>query len=181
MEYIKDRIRSDALLPIVCSQLNKTFGNGTCTVADDFKDMKQATDIVFKTGTADLDIAVRLRSKKYYETNSGEFTLRDKRPNTDESELKKILSGYGDYLFYGFMSEAEHKIMYYNILNLDVFRKWYAMKSTELKNGAYYISQTPGFIQNNADGSSSFVCFRIEEIQGYNDKFIVQNYCDDIF
>jgi len=86
------------------------------------EDLKQATDLVLPDGTA---IGCRLRRSVIAIRFQHQFLLRAELPTGSKTELDKILSGYGDIYFYGFIDKLEKEIESWFIGDLDVFREVY--------------------------------------------------------
>lgn len=70
-----------------------------------------------------FSVAARLRRYKYYVKYKHQFTIRWSRPSGVETEIDKVNTGLVDYFFYGFVDEAEKKIIKYFIADLGVFRQ----------------------------------------------------------
>lgn len=68
------------------------------------QDMRQATDLMVLMAR-DLRIGCRIRRAGYADKYPWDFTLRSRRDSGAETELSKIVNGWGDWLFYG---HAEH-------------------------------------------------------------------------
>jgi len=113
-------------------------------------------------------IACRVRSMEYWHKcycqdgrkrqYRDEFTLRTTRPTGTKTELKKIVTGWGDYFFYGFGEEDTAKVRWWHLGDLKVFREWYDDYRTN-HDGAI-----PGLEQANKDGSSDFRVFTWSEL-----------------
>jgi hypothetical protein len=128
------------------------------------EDQRRNTDlIVLKLDT--VRVACRLRRHAYLARYGGEFTIRASRPSGAETELSKMLSGWGDYLFYGFASAEGDRLAAWVLGDLKEFRVWH---HRELWSG-----RKPGQQQQNGDGSSGFHAYRIGDLP---DKFVVARY-----
>lgn len=103
------------------------------------KDIHEATDLLILSIKAKLTFACRVRRNKYFDAFKNEFTIRKLE---NKSEIEKIINGFADYLFYGFCSEDEKNIVYYHIIDLDVFRKYCNLdrKLHDNKDGTYFYS-----------------------------------------
>lgn len=138
-----DKQRTDAYLPTVKAIL------GACILTETppEEDAIRNSDLwVIRAGNT--RIGVRLRSREYFERYSNQFTIREARPNGTKTELEKILDGWGDYFFYGFMHPKPPRLVSFGILDLGEFRGWYPQA-----NGS-------AIHERNRDGSSSFVAFK---------------------
>lgn len=124
------------------------------------EDMKHNTDlIVLKMDT--VRIAVRLRRHHYLNQRNyaNEFTIRATRPRSGvDTELTKIVSGWGDYNFYGFASSDGKRLAAWVLGDLKVFRRWFNHRLVSNKGAI------PGQSKPNADGSSEFFAFTIDDL-----------------
>jgi len=99
---------------------------------DDEEDRKRATDFLTNPSgmvvlPADQRIAWRVRSYKTYEKYSTDFTIRtSNRGKGKLTELDKILAGCADFYLYCFEGACCESIHYYYVLDMQVFRAWYA-------------------------------------------------------
>jgi hypothetical protein len=100
---------------------------------------------------APVRIACRVRRGRYLRQYREQFTIRASRPQGQQTELAKILDGFGDYLLYGF-GQDDWRFAPWTLASLDVFRRYYR----------------PGMGQarDNGDRSSSFLAFRWDELPG---------------
>jgi hypothetical protein len=105
-------------------------------------------------------IAVRMRTKRYAENESylGEFTIRTERFSGAKTELRKILSGFGDFMFYGFEHPDGERLGRWTLIDLNAFRE--AFSEMQYKSPAGVM---PGNKRINGDGSSAFVPFRFSD------------------
>lgn len=120
-------------------------------------DMRENTDLVLEM--AGQRIAVRVRKIKEYGlyNRRNEWTIRSKRPSGVQTELAKILYGWGDYYFYGWGDVRDKHIKAYTIIDLKPARPWL------YENGSRLMEQH-GQIQQNKDGSSAFVAICLDEL-----------------
>lgn len=117
------------------------------------EDIHHNTDLlVLKIDT--VRIACRIRTHQYLERWPDEITIRAKRHGTD-TELDKIVAGWGDYFFYGFAGQGDRPpLSRWSILCLSHFRQWV--------HHTLEAQQTmPGILQQNRDGSSQFLAFNV--------------------
>lgn len=84
-------------------------------------DTTQATDLIVLT-LKPFSVACRVRRNEYLERYKNEFTIRSKLESGTETELSKIVNGFGDYMFYGFASKVHGKLAEWYLINLDSFR-----------------------------------------------------------
>lgn len=118
------------------------------------EDMTRNTDLIVLKLDA-VRIACRIRRHDYLANYGDEFTIRSSRPNGTMTELAKMISGWGQYLFYGFAEEAGPHLEAWLLADLNVFRLHHMR---ELSCG-----RMPGIEKPNQDGSSNFRAYRIAE------------------
>ncbi len=82
-------------------------------------DAKAATDLII-LNARDLRIACRMRKPGYLKFRD-EFTVRAMRQSGAQTELDKILRGFGDWMFYGHAGEAGG-IAAWSLIDLSAFR-----------------------------------------------------------
>jgi hypothetical protein len=131
--------------------LLQNLGKKVIRAASDFQDMEEATDVIFDP----IRVACRVRSYSY-KNYKNDFTIRSERAK-QKTEFKKIIEGYGDYIFYAISNENEDSFYHWFIGDLKVFRTWnlkYILKHKEM----------PGSEKSNKDGSSKFFVFNLEEL-----------------
>jgi hypothetical protein len=125
-------------------------------------DQREATDMfVFKR-----HIACRVRKFRHYQRYKHQFTMRCSRQSGAETELLKVASGYGDFLFYGFADALGANLYAASVFDLKVFRREYNLELLAIAN-AYltkgdYQKQVRWDTGTNADGSSEFLAFDID-------------------
>lgn len=89
---------------------------------DPILDRQEATDFAI-FAIRPFRVGARLRRYKYMLKYPDEFTIRWSRPSGVETEIHKIRRGAVDYIFYGFISEDENKILKWFIGDLKRFRE----------------------------------------------------------
>lgn len=100
--YSTDRQWSDRYIPTI-----KNIVGPHLVVASPFDiDTQQAADLIVLTAR-DLRIAARVRRAGYADRYPYEFTVRSKRDNGVTTELAKLISGWGDWMFYGHAADNE--------------------------------------------------------------------------
>lgn len=124
-------------------------------VAPKKDDMKQNTDLIVSPAR----VSVRIREYEYLFQKDylNEFTIRSKRPS-GQTELSKVISGWGDYTFYGFANPGKTGLAAWMVGDLRVFRLWFA-NHLAMNDG-----QQPGEEFANEDSSSSFRAFKINQL-----------------
>ena len=116
MSYTSDRSWSDGFIPSI-----KTIVGPYLLEPSTFeRDTREATDLIVLIAR-DMRIAARVRRPGAFERWPYDFTIRERRDSGAETELQKIVDGWGDWLLYGhaFDNERLHKWM---IVNLHALR-----------------------------------------------------------
>ena len=103
-------------------------------------------------------VACRVRRYEYLERYGEEFTVRSRRDSGAQTELSKIIAGWGDYLVYAFADADERALVCWHVVNLNGFRLWFN------RYMAHNYGVPPGTEQPNRDGSSRFRAFRLAEL-----------------
>jgi len=85
-------------------------------------DLHQGSDMVLASVNGRVNVGCRLRTYKYYihPQWTWQVTVRYSRPGGTSTEIHKMKSGLYDYIFYGFVSEDESKIIKWVILDCAV-------------------------------------------------------------
>lgn len=118
IDYPTRRLAGDRFMPHIRYLCGYVFFE----VADWHNDALRATDLI---GESHIRIAARVRSHTAYQSWPYDFTLRlDTEFNRTVSEFHKILSGWGDYMFYGFENDGATMLGEWRFLRLGVFRSW---------------------------------------------------------
>jgi len=125
------------------------------------EDMERNTDLIVLNMTP-LRIACRIRHFSYFEKYQDDFTIRTLVPSGRNSELTKIIEGYGDYSFYGFSNQKETDLYAWKLCKVSVFRLWFMRKlfMRKLAKGEkdFYTKH------KNTDGSSEFYSFKWKDL-----------------
>ena len=143
--YINQRAQADEHNAQIIGIMQKWLGL-TIEVASDEDDMRNNTDLITETGQR---IACRVRLHKYWQVFQRQFTIRHSNRSGVETELHKILKGYGDFMFYGFESAAGNLVENWVILDLERFRNYF--------NGL--VAPT---VKENKDGENSLAAFNLD-------------------
>lgn len=114
--YDTDRQWSDHMLP----QIMQIVGPLLLVPATVEEDCKQATDLIVLRGR-DMRVAARVRRPGYGDKYPFEITLRARRDSGNETELSKIVNGWGDWFFYGH-ADRSHWIDRWWLVDLNAFR-----------------------------------------------------------
>ena len=114
-----DKAWSDRFMP----EIKSVLGQFLLSEAPEEDDAKFATDLIVLRMQS-VRIAVRMRTKRWaVDPFLNEFTIRKERPSGARSELGKIVSGFGDFLFYGFECETTGRLGRWSIIDLSEFRE----------------------------------------------------------
>lgn len=102
--------------------LKAILGNQFIT-QDVVMDKQEGTDFAIVTMNP-FKVGIRLRRYKYWLNPNyrEQFTIRWSLVSGNKTEINKILSGYVNYILYGFVNKEETKIIQYFIGDLNVFR-----------------------------------------------------------
>lgn len=144
---------ADRYLPVV----KRILGEHLIGVAPLEEDRLRNTDLIVLRLDA-IRVACRIRRHQYLGAYSEEFTLRSGRPHGTETELTKVVRGWGDYLFYGFAAAGGDGLAAWVLGDLDEFRLWF-QRQLVLQGGV-----VPGTCHHNADGSSAFHAFALADL-----------------
>lgn len=129
-DYTTDRQWSDRFIPAI----KRIVGPLLLEPADFGRDASEATDLIVLTAR-DMRIAARIRRLGYADKFGCEFTIRAQRDSGAETELSKIVNGWGDWLFYGHAAETETSIERWMVIDLHAFRAALIRRNKELKHG----------------------------------------------
>ena len=144
---------SDQFVP----EIKRVLGECLIDAGTTEEDQSQNTDLITMRLPGNLRIACRIRKYEYLKAYSDEFTLRCSVPSGVETEIDKLLAGWGDYLFYGFAGASQQHLAAWLIGDLHVFRRW-------IHGYVQQFGDWPGELQTNGDGSSRFMAFGIDDI-----------------
>lgn len=122
------------------------------------EDIQRNTDLIVLR-LEPVRVACRLRRHKYARGQYlDEFTVRSGRPRSPHLiEHAKIISGWGDYFFYGFASDDEASLAAWFLGDLNVFRLWHGQQLA-LGRQPWCDERT------NGDNSSTFKAFCIDHL-----------------
>lgn len=141
-------------------QIKRILANYLIDEAPFEEDTRRNTDLLVLEAKT-LRIACRVRQHKFVldARYRDEFTIRESRPSRVETELHKMLRGWGDRIFYAFADKTESVLCAWMLGDLDEFRLWHNRKLYELPAG-----QLPGTRFRNGDGSSTGRAYRIADL-----------------
>ncbi|WP_245601482.1 hypothetical protein [Sedimentitalea nanhaiensis] len=115
--YDINRRWSDRFLP----DIKRLIGSHLLSTAPDPLDQLHATDLLM-LDARDMRIAARVRRPGYALRYPHQFTIRSHVPSGAETELSKIVNGYGDWMFYGHVSASQTHIEHWRLIDLRAFR-----------------------------------------------------------
>jgi hypothetical protein len=139
-------------------EIKRILGENLISEAPPEEDMHRNTDFIVLRLDA-VRVACRIRRYKHLRWYGGQFTIRASRPSGIETELQKVIRGWGDYIFYGFADSTECHLVQWILGDLSEFRLWHARKSALLPRGGI-----PGELINNKDGSSTGRAYNVAEL-----------------
>ncbi len=122
-EYSKDREWSDQYIPAI----QKIVGPHLLVPAPFEIDAKKATDLIVLRAR-DMMIACRVPrpakdgERSYAERYPDQFTIRSHRDSGAETELAKIVDGWGDWMFYAHAAETVAAFEQWFLVNLHAWR-----------------------------------------------------------
>lgn len=148
-----DKRWADRFIPQI-KRILGTYLIGEAPLQDDHH---HNTDLVVLTMNA-VRVACRIRRYCYWQRYPFEFTIRAERESGLQTELTKLVAGWGDLMFYGFASEDESHLQAWHLLSLKDFRL-FLFEHMQQNNG-----DLPGKTQTNSDGSSSFRVFDLRSM-----------------
>lgn len=149
-KWEQDKATTDAYLPTVKALIGKHL----ISEAPIEEDRERNSDLISLKLYA-LRIGCRLRRDNAFSGWPSEFTIRTSRPSGIKTEFDKIIEGWGDYFFYGFMNPEAPKLLAWTLADLRIFRSHYVR---QLRLGVMLGRQ-----QWNPDGSSGFHSFQWDE------------------
>ena len=151
-DYNTDRRWSNRFIP----DLKHIAADVVIATAPDVEDMLRNTDLIVLKADGQR-IACRVRRHKYLTRFPFDITVRSERASGAETELAKIVKGFGDYMLYAFASEDETHLCAWRIIDLGEFRLRFQRRAIEIKG-------VPGKEQRNGDGASMFRVFDVREM-----------------
>lgn len=153
MSWKLDKQWSDRFIP----EIKAICGMHLIGEASKEEDAKHNTDLLVLTAGRNR-IACRVRKYKYLSQYGDEFTIRAGRPRGTQTELDKIINGWGDYFIYGFADAQERTLV-----------RWFLGNLTKLRTYCYReLAATYGHPRwercYNYDNSSNFVAFPLRDM-----------------
>lgn len=157
-DWRKDKADSDRFIP----HMKEILGGFLIHTAPFEEDALRNSDlVVFKMDS--VRIACRYRRHKWFGLYPNQITIRSRRParangEEKETELSKIVSGWGDFMLYGFAHDepSSGRLCAWRIIDLTAFRGWFTRQLYRLPAGV-----SPGIQRSNTDKSSDFTAFDV--------------------
>lgn len=121
-DWQQDKAWSDRFIP----SIKMILGLYLIGEANEKEDRDHNTDLIVLKINA-VRVACRIRRVKYLDEYGDQFTIRTSRPQSNmETELSKIIAGWGDYFFYGFedRSDGIPDVQNWHLADLNIFRRW---------------------------------------------------------
>lgn len=146
-----DKRWSDRFIP----EIKRILGEHLIGESTEEEDGRHNTDLIVLKLEA-VRIACRIRRHEYFDRYPDEFTIRSGRPSGVETELTKVVAGWGDYFFYGFSDEREVGLRAWSLCDLKVFRLWF--------NRCLYSKKHEWQERANGDNSSTFHAFKLSAL-----------------
>ena len=122
------------------------------------EDRDRNTDLIVLELNA-IRFGCRIRKNSYYNRYPNEFTIRASVPSGNETEIGKIMNGWGHYFFYGFANEDETDLADWFIGDLNVLRRWL---SEQKKQGR--TKKEDWNFKSNGCGDSDFLVLNKDEL-----------------
>jgi len=146
-------------------EIKRILGEQLITEGPPEEDLRHNTDFIV-LGLDAVRVACRVRRHSYLARYGGEFTIRASRPSGTETELHKVLRGWGDYIFYAFASTGETYLAAWLLGDLCEFRLWHARALSLLAPG-----RMPGTVIRNHDSTGR--AYRISDLPS---RFVIGRY-----
>lgn len=151
--YQANRAWSDKFLP----NIRALVGPHLLVPSNLEQDTKQATDLIVLLAR-DMRIAARVRRFGFAAKYPRQFTLRSQLESGVMTEFRKVLNGWGDWLFYGHSDQAEQTIDPWLLVDLSSLRTQLAHEAVSSRKT---IQQGQG---DNHDGTY-FQWFDVDSFQ----------------
>jgi hypothetical protein len=126
-KYKSDRQWSDQFI----EQIKWIVGPLLLEDASFDEDATRATDLII-LNARDRRIACRMRRAGYADKYPFEFTIRSERDSGAETELNKMIRGFGDWMFYGHASETG-SIARWMVIDLAAWRAHLIQRRDKIK------------------------------------------------
>jgi hypothetical protein len=119
------------------------------------EDRKHNTDLMFDASRGRHAVRIRRVEQRLPYNRRNEITFRLSMPSGAETELEKLLEGWGDLLLYGWGDERARRIAAYTVVNLHKLRRW-------VVGYCLHYKRLPGMVQPDRDGSAEFLALCLD-------------------
>lgn len=161
-EWQRDKTWSDLFVP----EIVRVIAPSVIGVAPEEEDVRRNTDLVLRAAKGSR-IACRVREYHFWNAQGGayrdEFTIRSERDSGAETELSKIMRGWGDLFFYAISNEKDDGsgLRRWTLIDLNEFRLWFSRGNFEAARDRK--KPAPGFEKRNHDGTR-FLAFKVRDL-----------------
>ena len=153
--YEANRNWSDRFIP----HIKQLVGPHLLDTAPILEDQQRNTDLIVLR-MRDTRIACRVRKAGYASRYPCDITLRATTPSGGRTELRKVIEGWGDLMFYGFAADDySDQIDRWILGDLNAFRGWVHFEVVRL-------GVMPGVLKDNGDGTT-FRAFNYRDIPNF--------------
>lgn len=115
--YDIDRRWSDRFIPEIQQKVGPLL-----LMASPFEvDAKEASDLIVLKAR-DMRIAARVRRPGYAGKYRYQFTVRSRRNSGAKTEMRKLIEGFADWMFYGHSDDDEKHLCQWMLIDLNVWR-----------------------------------------------------------
>lgn len=162
MSYREDRTFTDQYTPAIKGIVGPLLLEPAPLEEDAFR----ATDLMILKAR-DLRIGCRMRRDGFKDRFPFDFTIRSKRDNGTETEMRKFVNGFGDWFFYGHAAKEGISIDRWMVVDLAAWRAHLILKGWQ-----YFVAGKTG---SNNDGTH-FMAFDARKFQGPPKLFIATSF-----
>ena len=149
--YDIDRRWSDRFIPEIQQKVGPML-----LVASPFEvDAKEASDLIVMKAR-DMRIAARVRRPSYVEKYKYQFTVRSNRSNGAKTEMRKLIEGFADWMFYGHSDQEEKRLAEWMLIDLNVWRA-HLLERSYRDGWASLVAD----IKGNRDATTKFMAFDV--------------------
>jgi hypothetical protein len=165
--YAKDREWSDRYLPTI----RRIVGPHLLEPAPLEEDNLHATDLIMLKAR-DKRIACRVRRPGFVERFGFEFTIRVERVSGAQTEMAKLINGFGDWMFYGHAAAEEGILGIERWLIADLA----AWRAHLIRHGF----QKLGKKMPNKDNATFFMAFDVRDFVGEPKLLVASSFDDEL-
>jgi hypothetical protein len=118
-------------------------------------DTKEAADLIVLKAR-DMRVAARVRRPGYADRYRYQFTVRSRLTNGAKTEMRKLIEGFADWMFYGHADADEQGLEDWMLIDLNVWRRH--LLETGYNGGWHHLVEEE---KPNVDGATQFMAFDI--------------------